>query len=94
MKISSNDLINLPVFTQSGQNLGRVYSFDLDIDNNAVVSYYVRTGLIKGLWHQQLIISPRQVISISKEKMVVEDSAAKEPKASLGKVELVGSGAD
>lgn len=77
------------MFTQSGQNLGRIYSFDLDIDNSTVVSYYVRTGLIKGLWHQQLAIAPSQVISISKEKMVVEDSAAKEPKANLSKVGLV-----
>lgn len=90
MKISSNDLINLPVFTQGGQNLGRVYSFDIDIDidNQTVTCYYVRTGLIKGLWHQQLAIAPGQIISITKEKMVVKDSAAKEPKANLGKIEL------
>lgn len=83
MKIQSSDLINLPVYTQSGQHLGRVDSFEVDIDTHAITHYYVRTGLIKGLWHEQLIIDQSQVISISKEKMVVEDNVSKEPAVDL-----------
>ncbi len=79
MQISSSDLINLPVYTQSGKHLGRVASFDIDIDTNGITAYYVKTGLIKGLWYQQLAISPKQVVSISKEKMIVEDNIGKEP---------------
>jgi len=83
MKISSSDLINLPVYTQSEQHLGRVDSLDIDINAHTITHYHVRTGLIKGLWHQQLIIAQSQVVSISKEKMVVEDNVGKKPAIDL-----------
>ncbi|MFA6215302.1 MAG: PRC-barrel domain-containing protein [Patescibacteria group bacterium] len=88
MIISGSDLINLSVYTQSNKNLGRISDFEVDIEAHAIRCYYVKTGMIKGLWHQQLMISPAQVISVSKEKMVVEDSAAKQPEAELKKVKL------
>jgi len=81
MIIQSGDLINLPVYSQSGQNLGRIDSFEIDLDSHTIIRYHVRTGLIKGLWHEQLLIAQSQVISISKEKMVVEDNIIKEPAA-------------
>ena len=88
MKILSSDLINLPVFTQSGQYLGRISDFEVDIESHTVSRYYVKTGLIKGLWHQQLMIAPSQVISISKEKMVVEDNVRKMPEAELESIKI------
>jgi len=89
MQMSSVDLINLPVYTQSGQGLGRIVSFDLDVDSHLVVNYHVSTGLIKGLWHQRLLIHRSQVIAINKEKIVVEDNVAKETATNLKKVRLV-----
>ena len=89
MLISSDDLINLPVYTQSSQHLGRVTSLEVDINSHIIKCYHVKTGLIKGLWYQELIVHPSQVISISKEKMIVEDNAAKEPEADLEKIKLV-----
>lgn len=83
MKILSSDLINLPVYTQSGQNLGRVDSIEVDVEDQTIVNYRVKTGLIKGLWHQQLVIHSSQVISITKEKMTVEDNVGKKPAADL-----------
>ena len=83
MKILSSDLIGLPVYTQSGQHLGQVDSFEIDIDTNTIINYHVSTGLIKGLWHQKLVISHNQVISISKEKIIVDDSTSKEPEVGL-----------
>jgi uncharacterized protein YrrD len=74
MLIASDDLIGLPVFTQGGDGLGKIDSFDVNIDNGLIVNYYVKTGLIKELWHEKLMISSAQVISISKEKMVVDDN--------------------
>ena len=88
MKIQSSDLINLPVYTQSGQHLGRVDSFEVDIDNHTITHYHIKTGLIKGLWHQQLVIVSSQVISISKEKMIVEDNVKKEPISEMEKATL------
>ena len=91
MRISSDDLLNLPVESQSGQHLGRISGLDVDIDAHRITRYRVKTGLIKGLWHQQLLIDPAQVISISKEKMVVEDGAVREPAAEFDPVKLATS---
>ena len=78
MKIPSNDLINLPVYTQGGEHLGKVASFEINTDTGKIDSYHVKTGLIEGLWHEQLVINASQVIEITEEKMVVEDSVKKE----------------
>jgi sporulation protein YlmC with PRC-barrel domain len=75
MYIHSADLLHLPVYTAAGQHLGRVTGFDIEITSHSVAAYYVRTGLIKGLWHHELVINRSQVISISAERMVVDDSA-------------------
>jgi sporulation protein YlmC with PRC-barrel domain len=74
MSLKKNDLLNLPVYTQSGQHLGRICDFEFDPVAQAVVKYYVRsTGLIKELLHKELLINREQVVSISPEKMVVDD---------------------
>ena len=87
MKISSTDLLNLAVYTQQGQHLGRVASMDIDLDSHMVRHYHVRTGVIKWLWHHELLVARQQVISISKEKMVVEDSlSTKKQPASKAKL--------
>ncbi|MBI3291091.1 PRC-barrel domain-containing protein [Candidatus Falkowbacteria bacterium] len=83
MKISSSDLINLPVYTEGGDHLGRVLSFDVDASSGQVSHYYVRTGLIQGLWHEQLMIHQSQVVSVSKQKMIVEENIKKEKATGL-----------
>lgn len=88
-KILSNELINLPVYTQSNIYLGRLTSFEVDIDDQNIIAYHVKTGLIKGLWHQELIIHPSQVISITLERMVAEDNVSKEPRVDLKEVSLM-----
>ena len=75
----SSDVLHVPVYTQLGTYLGRVSSFDVDVVTHQITSYHVRTGLIKGLWYQELLIAPRQVISLTEEKMVVEDTAIPAP---------------
>ena len=78
MKISNNDLINLPVYTQSGEHLGKVSSFEINSDTGKIENFHIKTGLIEGLWHEQLVVSHSQVVEITGEKMVVEDGANKE----------------
>jgi len=73
MVLENQDLINLPVQTKSGESLGRVNHFEID-QSQQIVRYFVKSGLIQGLWKDQLIIHRHQVISIDKEKMVVEDN--------------------
>jgi sporulation protein YlmC with PRC-barrel domain len=91
MTISSSDIMNLPVFTASGRHLGRVSSFDLELEAGAmmITYFYVRTGLIKGLWHEQLVIHRSQVVSVDREKMVVEDAVTRETAADLKDISLV-----
>lgn len=85
MALSSSDIINLPVYTVSGQHLGRVSSFDVESEQGTLVlvRFYVRTGLIKGLWHEQLAVHKSQVVSIDKEKMVVEDGVNRQEATDL-----------
>lgn len=88
MRIASGDLLNLSVYTASGQHLGRVAGFEIDLETHSILSYHISTGLIKGLWHQQLTIHPRQIISVSKDAMIVEDNAVTEPAPELGDLPL------
>ncbi|MBI3115614.1 MAG: PRC-barrel domain-containing protein [Candidatus Kerfeldbacteria bacterium] len=79
MRITLNQLHNLPVETQSGEHLGRVVDVELDADRHEVVSYYVKTkSLLPGLFEQLLIVDRRQVVSITPEKLVVEDAVSRD----------------
>ncbi len=72
MRLNAKKLISLPVFTQSGEHLGKVTDINLDVDEQAVVEYLVTSGIIK---HLNLLIKTAQVKSITAEKMVVDDAA-------------------
>lgn len=69
IKIKNNN-----VYTLSGENLGIVSDFEIDLIINKLSKIYVLGGnLIKKLIRGELIISRKQVISIEKEKITVED---------------------
>ncbi|MFH0804786.1 MAG: PRC-barrel domain-containing protein [Patescibacteria group bacterium] len=75
MNLQLRQLSNLPVYTQSGQHLGRVVDFELDSTSQSVLQYHVRSSqLIRELLRQDLLVSREQVVSLTNEKMVVEDS--------------------
>ena len=81
MYLSNDNIIKLPVFTKSGDKLGQVSHFEVDTISQQIVKYYVKSGgLVNELLRKdkELIIDQSQVISISAEKMVVEDLTAKE----------------
>jgi sporulation protein YlmC with PRC-barrel domain len=79
MFIHSKDLLRLPVETKSGDFVGKVSGFDMDIETHFVRSYYVRAitpvNLLHGSLYGELVINSNLVISITKEKMIVEDGA-------------------
>lgn len=83
MKLSNSDLINLPVYTKSDTHLGKISSFEINTDNGKIESFHVKTGLIEGLWHEQLVIHHSQVIEILADKMIVEDTAQEDKVADL-----------
>jgi len=75
MILKRGDLINLPVYTRSNQHLGRVADFEVDSSTQQIVRYQVKSGgIISDLLNEELLISREQVVSITAEKMVVEDA--------------------
>lgn len=79
MQLTDKELLGLPVETKSGQPLGNLSGFEIDIDSQQIKKYFVKPkNIIKNLLAPELIIDYRQVISIFKEKMIVEDNIEKE----------------
>jgi len=78
MSINSKNLLGLPVLTKSGDYLGRVSGFELDETSGKITQYLVARIYIMGLIKSgELLINETQVISITKEKMVVADTLIK-----------------
>ena len=80
MILSNKQILNLPVYTKSGDFLGRVIGFELEVDLHRIVRYYVgSSSFVKNLLKNkpEFLISDNQVINITEEKMTVEDSTIK-----------------
>lgn len=79
MSLSNKELIQLPVYTKSETHLGAVDGFELDELSQRITRYFVKTKHgITGIFKHHLCVSRDQVISINREKMVVDDLVAKE----------------
>ena len=82
-------LLKLPVETKSGMKLGRVMGFDFDCENQAVLRWRVRPqGLTARVLPHPLLITREQVLSITAEKMTVDDNVEKEME--LAKAKAIG----
>ena len=78
MKISSQQLINLSVETQSGDKLGTIESFNIDIDSQSILEYKIKpTSLVKKLIQDKLIIPRGQVVDIQLDKIIVNNIFSK-----------------
>src|SRR6056297_3535169 len=78
MKISSQQLIDLPVETESGQHLGVIESFNIEIDSQSVLEYTIKpVNKILDLIKNDLIVSRGQVVAIKTDKMIVDDNLLK-----------------
>ncbi len=80
MNILDNEkLIGLEVETKNGHPLGKLASFEIDVDSHHIITYKVKhRGLVEGLFKDYLFIRRSQVISIDEEKMIVEDNILEE----------------
>jgi len=89
MLINLHNLIHLPVLTESGTKLGKIYDINIDIDNHSVKSYLIRSSIIS---HSHLV-KPIQIVSITKDEIIVEDTvvAEKEKKQEKEKPKAVPS---
>jgi len=75
MLIESKKLIGLPVYTKSGESLGEVDEMEINIDEQLVVNYQVGSkNPIKNLFNKKLLVHRSQVISITAEKVIVDDN--------------------
>lgn len=73
--IKSNKLIGLLVATESGERLGTVRSFDVDVDSHTIVRYHVKPGSIVAMIGQgEFLIHASQVVQITEKKMTVRDN--------------------
>ena len=80
MQINNQQLINLPVYTQSQDFLGYVISFDIDIEKHCIVAYIVHKHRVinnllpHALRQAALVINPAQVIAIHNDRVIVRDN--------------------
>ena len=67
---------NLLVYTKSGRYLGRVVDVEVEAASQQVVFYHVATAMsLNNLWRRRLLISPKQIVSFSRQALIVEDGA-------------------
>ena len=74
MLISNEKLIDLPVHTLSGQHLGKIHSFTIEADSQFIKKYFVKPSGVVNIFSKDLTIDKEQVIDITKDKMIVDDS--------------------
>ena len=87
--LETKKLLKLPVETRSGARLGRVLGFDVDVDSQSIVRWRVQpNGLASRVLSHPLIVAREQVLSITEEKMVVDDNVEKEME--LAKAKAIG----
>lgn len=90
-----NQLNHLPVQTESGQKVGIVDGVTIDIDSHSVWRYEIKPAkVLAALFSKSLLISPAQVISISAQVMIVEDTVTvKEAQTASERTRLAMAGA-
>lgn len=74
MIINLRKLLDLPVYTESGVKLGKIFDFELDIENHFVLRYLVRPNFIS---LQNFLVQSAQVQKITSDRMVVDDAVLK-----------------
>jgi uncharacterized protein YrrD len=77
--------IGLIVVTESGQKLGKVEEFTVELNDFTVKKLYVRPGLLKSMLVSSLVIDRGQVVDVTPKQIVVRDATAgtTEPVANL-----------
>lgn len=75
MRYRDSQLTGVPVYTQSGKHVGRLVGFVVESDTHEVIQYAVKkSGTFELLLPKEFLVNRSQVISVSEEKMVVEDA--------------------
>ncbi len=80
MRIPYSQLKKLPVETRSGTVLGRVSDVVLDVEVQHIVQYEVKQSRLST---KKYVINREQVVSITAEKIIVEDAVVRQSKERL-----------
>ncbi len=78
MVLPLSKIKNLPVFTQSNLRLGIVVDIEIEIESQTILRYIVQQGQILGRLQEPLLVHRNQVLEITNERIIVEDSLGKE----------------
>ena len=71
MQLTNQHLLGLPVYTVSQQQLGAVVDMTVDTESHQITHYHVKTRRVLG---ETLLVSVTQVVSLTNEKMTVDDA--------------------
>lgn len=86
MIVSVKKLLGLPVFTESGERLGEICDFNLEVESHGVREYLVKKNFFNKPSH---LIKPSQVREITDEKMIVDDGLIKDREENVKKQKSV-----
>jgi sporulation protein YlmC with PRC-barrel domain len=74
MLVNTKDMVGVQVHTKSGEQVGKVASFDLDALTGHLQSMHVKTrGIMAGVMSEDIMVPWDAIIEMSKEKVVVRD---------------------
>jgi len=72
-----NLLLNRTVKTESRIKLGKCWNFCIEFGNFNLSKIYVKSGILKNLWQQQLIIDRSDILRVTDSAIIVRDNFAK-----------------
>jgi sporulation protein YlmC with PRC-barrel domain len=82
MRIAYKDLEGVAVETESGEGLGKLVDVTLDLEAHQVTHIMVaKSSLLSKLLPSELTIAVAQIVSVSKDKVVVRDNVVEEEAA-------------
>lgn len=85
MVINLKNFLSLPVYTESGIKLGKVFDLEIDIENQSITQYFVRLNFFS---IKYFLIQNTQVKEVKDDRLIVYDGVIKDSltKTSLGPV--------
>lgn len=79
MQFRDVELRGIPVVTKSGQKLGKLAAYVIDVEHHEIAQYVVSgAGLLSKLMPDELLVGREQVITLDNEQMVVHDAVVEE----------------
>lgn len=77
MTLTSKQIVSLPVFTELGVKIGKVAFLEFNEKEHLIEKYAIKTSGLMQLIPTIILVSPKQIIEINSEQVVVEDNIIK-----------------